>query len=162
MMTTIYRPITEQDLDELYKHPEAEKWLVPTYRTREYAEAVECGCQMAVEGGMKLYKFPSLHPMYQPESYYIFTLGNDMLAFRRKKPEDNFNYYFSVVFLSKNLEKETNKYLYEIKKMLGGGGEYLFGNADKHWIHSVKNTDFYDTKGNQLNDTMTIQKESNI
>lgn len=158
MMTTIYRPITEQDLDELYKHPEAEKWLVPTYRTREYAEAVECGCQMAVEGGMKLYKFPSLHPMYQPESYYIFTFNNNMMAFREKKIKEDKN-IFAVAFISEYLKKEVKKYIAHVQQMLIEGGECLFARPRSYWIYKVNTADFIDTEGNKLNDTITIQGE---
>ena len=40
MSKYIYRDITEQDLDELYASPEAEKWLAPHYALRKYNNAV--------------------------------------------------------------------------------------------------------------------------
>ena len=41
MSKYIYRDITEEDLDELYASPEAEKWLVPHYASKRDNESVK-------------------------------------------------------------------------------------------------------------------------
>ena len=143
MSKYIYRDITEEDLDELYASPEAEKWLVPHYRSRKYNYSAKRHMALAEPSATKTWKlFVFLADYGEPNDindWYIYLdKDGSMLIMQERFPmsppyeiysiDDNREQQFVVLYCSEALESDIQQICEQVVDVAtSSGGKYLTG-----------------------------------
>ena len=144
MSKYIYRDITEEDLDELYASPEAEKWLVPHYALRKYIHVVR-NMALAEPSATKTWKlFVFLADYGEPNDindwYVYLDKDGSMLIMQERFPmpppyeiysiDDNREQQFVVLYCSKALENDIQQICEQVVDLGRQGGYYLTGDLE--------------------------------
>ena len=142
MSKYIYRDITEQDLDELYASPEAEKWLAPHYALRKYNNAVR-SMNLVEPSAKKTWKlFVFLADYGEPNDisdwYVYWDKDGSMLIMQERFPmpppyeiysiDPDREQKFVVLYCSKALENDIQQICEQVVDVAtSSDGKYLTG-----------------------------------
>ena len=154
MSKYIYRDITEEDLDELYASPEAEKWLVPHYASKQDNESVKRYMALAEPNtttSWKLFLFLEDHERTDEIADWYVYLDKDgsilIMQVRFPMPprceiysiDPDREQQFVVLYCSEALENDIQKICELVVEIAtSSGGKYLTGDPEiDFWEDSI-------------------------
>ncbi|WP_352257975.1 hypothetical protein [Psychrobacter sp. TB55-MNA-CIBAN-0194] len=134
----IYRKATNEDFDELYSSPEAEKWLIPHYDNRRGATLAE----PSVAKTWKVFRYMENYERGNEISDWFVYLDKDgsILIMQERFPmpppyeiysiDDNREQQFVVLYCSKALENDIQQICEQVVDLGRQGGYYLTGDPE--------------------------------